>query len=197
MKAEIKGLFPTPLYKSILDRELTSKELKFLDSLTLLNNEFNLSSDNSDILSAAPLKKLKQELQKRVDDYFNQIVSPADPITPYITESWFNITKPNHKHHNHKHPNSIVSGVFYLNEATIFFHKHFNATIEIDKKQFNHFNTDTFFENVDTNQIILFPSELEHSVKTHTGLEDRKSIAFNVFIKGTLGTNSRLKRLSL
>ena len=77
MKAEVKGLFPTPLYKSILDRNLTSKELKFLNSLTLLNNEFNLSSDNSNILNAAPLKKLKQELQKRIDDYFNQIVSPC------------------------------------------------------------------------------------------------------------------------
>ena len=44
MREEIKGLFPTPLYKSILERKLTSKELKFLDSLDLLDNEFNLSS---------------------------------------------------------------------------------------------------------------------------------------------------------
>ena len=197
MREEIKGLFPTPLYKSILERKLTSKELKFLDSLDLLDNEFNLSSQNSYILHEQPLKKLKREIEIAVNNYFKQIICPADPIIPYITESWYNVTKPNQKHHRHKHPNSIVSGVFYLTPATIFFHKNLDSVIEIDKKTFNHFNTDTFFENLEPNEIILFPSDLEHSVKINTNLDSRKSIAFNVFITGTLGTQSKLKKLKI
>ncbi len=36
-------------------------------------------------------------------------------ITPYITQSWLNYTETNQYHHKHQHPNSLVSGVFYIN----------------------------------------------------------------------------------
>jgi hypothetical protein len=37
-------------------------------------------------------------------------------VTPYITQSWLNYTETNQYHHKHEHPNSLVSGVFYVND---------------------------------------------------------------------------------
>ena len=35
---------------------------------------------------------IKKELNLRVQDYFNKVISPANKITPYITQSWLNYT---------------------------------------------------------------------------------------------------------
>ena len=63
-------------------------------------------------LNQKSFKDLKTDLDLRVKDYFNKIISPANNITPYITQSWLNYTETNQYHHKHQHPNSLVSGVF-------------------------------------------------------------------------------------
>jgi hypothetical protein len=35
-------------------------------------------------------------------------------IDPFVTQSWLNWTKPGQWHHKHSHPNSLYSGVLYL-----------------------------------------------------------------------------------
>ena len=50
-----------------------------------------------------------------IKDYFNKVLSITDEVTPYITQSWLNYTETKQFHHRHEHPNSIVSGVFYIN----------------------------------------------------------------------------------
>jgi hypothetical protein len=46
-----------------------------------------------------------------------------------------------------------------------------------------------------TGDIILFPSSLTHMVETKEGTNTRISLAFNVFIKGTVGNNKNLTEL--
>jgi hypothetical protein len=43
----------------------------------------------------------------------------------------------------------------------------------------------------------MFPSSLTHMVETKEGTNTRISLAFNVFIKGTIGVNSLLTELTL
>ena len=197
MKAEIKALFPTPLYKSSIEKSLDKKQLKYLNSLKLKRNNFNSTSEETYLLEKPLFKNLKKEILLKVNDYFKKIIQPADPIVPYITESWFNVTLPGERHHQHKHPNSLVSGVYYLNPSTIFFYKQYDSTIDIDKAVFNPFNGYNYYENLNTNDLILFPSQVEHSVQTYKGDAPRQSIAFNIFIKGKLGTKSRLTKLEI
>ena len=197
MKVEIKGLFPTPVYKSTVERKLTNKELKYIDSLDMIHNEFNLTSDNTYILESHFLKNFKKNIQEHIKEYFNKVICPADNITPYITQSWLNITNKGSKHHKHRHPNSIVSGVFYLSKDTLWFSKEIDTSIQIDKKTFHVFNSDTFFEPVEENQILLFPSNLTHFVKQYKETKPRKSIAFNIFVKGLLGSKTRTTELKI
>jgi uncharacterized protein (TIGR02466 family) len=117
IESTVNGIFPTPVYMSKLDRDLTKKELSFIDKskLDLYKNEGNITSNDNYILNQKVFSKLKEDLDLRVKDYFNKVLSTTDSVTPYITQSWLNYTETNQYHHKHAHPNSLVSGVFYVN----------------------------------------------------------------------------------
>ena len=203
MKANINGIFPTPIYISKLDRELTPLELKFVDKSkkNSHNNEGNIVSNNNYILNEKPFTNIKKELDKRVQDYFDKVLSTTDAVTPYITQSWLNYTEINQYHHKHEHPNSLVSGVFYVNcheefDKIKFFRSGYQ-NIKPEIKNWNLYNSETWWFTVKTGDIIMFPSSLTHMVETKQGDNTRISLAFNVFIKGNIGNNKNLTELVL
>ena len=203
MEAKINGIFPTPIYISNIDRELTNKELLFIDKtkLSVFKNEGNTTSNDNYILNNKPFKKIKEKLDLTIKDYFDKIISPANSITPYITQSWLNYTETNQYHHKHTHSNSLISGVFYINcdeqfDKIKFFNDTYKA-IKPEVKQWNIWNSESWWFAVKTGDIILFPSSLIHMVETKQGDNTRISLAFNVFIKGTLGSNKELTELIL
>jgi len=199
----IYSLFPTPVYFSKLNRELTKEELSFIDEtkLDVHINEGNTASNNNRVLENKLFKNLKEELDLIVKDYFKKVLSTTDVVTPYITQSWLNYTEINQYHHQHYHNNSLVSGVFYINcneefDKIKFFNEKYSI-IKIDPKYFNEWNGESVVFSVKTGDVILFPSSLSHMVETKQGDNTRISLAFNVFIKGTIGNNKRLTELIL
>jgi len=201
--SNINGIFPTPIYTSKLNRELTNKELSFIDKskLDVFKNEGNTTSNDNYILNNKAFKDLKDELVLRVQDYFDKVISPANNITPYITQSWLNYTETNQYHHKHAHPNSLVSGVFYINcneehDKIKFFNEKYKP-IKLETKDWNLWNSESWWFSLKTGDIILFPSSLTHMVETKQGDNTRISLAFNVFIKGTVGDNKSLTELIL
>ena len=203
MEATINGIFPTPIYISKLDRTLSSLELKFVDKhkKDFYKNDGNITSNNNYILNEKFFSNIKKELNLKVQDYFDKVISPANKITPYITQSWLNYTETNQYHHKHTHPNSLVSGVFYINchkenDKIKFFNNNYK-TIQLETKNWNLYNSETWWFTVKTGDVILFPSSLSHMVETKQGDNTRISLAFNVFIKGTLCDNKELTELIL
>jgi hypothetical protein len=75
----------------------------------------NITSNDNYVLNEKPFLNLKNELDLKVKEYFDKIICPSNKVKPYITQSWLNYTKRNQYHHKHQHPNSLVSGVFYIN----------------------------------------------------------------------------------
>ena len=204
MEANINGIFPTPIYISKLDRELTNKELSFIDKIKLdtYNNEGNTTSNDNYILNHKAFKDLKTDLDLRVQDYFDKVISATESITPYITQSWLNYTETNQYHHRHEHPNSLISGVFYVNgdekfDKIKFYKKDIYSIIKPEVKDYNIWNSETWWFPVKTGDVILFPSSLTHMVETKQGNNTRISLAFNVFIKGIVGNNKNLTELIL
>ena len=203
MEATINGIFPTPIYISKLNRELTNKELSFINKIKFdcNKNEGNITSNDNYILNNKTFKNLKEDLYLIVKDYFNKVISPTDAISPYITQSWLNYTETNQYHHKHAHPNSLVSGVFYINcheelDKIKFFNDKYE-TIKLEVKDWNLWNSRSWWFSVKTGDVILFPSSLTHMVETKEGTNTRISLAFNVFIKGTVGNNKNLTELIL
>ena len=200
---EITGIFPTPIYTSKLDRKLTTLELKFVDKnkKNFYKNDGNITSNNNYILNEKPFANIKKELDLKVQNYFDEVISPANNIKPYITQSWLNYTETNQFHHKHAHPNSLVSGVLYINchqefDKIKFFNDNYKI-IKIETKNWNLWNSESWWFPVKTGDIILFPSSLTHMVETKEGTNTRISLAFNVFIKGTIGNNKALTELIL
>lgn len=196
----IHALFATPVYVTELSRKLTSKETDF-KKIKQIKNYGNHKSNDSYILNTKQFSSIKKELDIAIKDYFNKIISPKNKITPYITQSWLNYTDTNEHHHKHNHPNSLVSGILYLNANEKFdkveFYKDDYNMIKPEIKNFNFFNSESWWLPVKTGQIMLFPSSLSHSVSIKKGTNTRVSLAFNVFIKGGVGSLNNLTRLVL
>ena len=199
---KIVGLFPTPIYTDKLNRKLSLEELSFVDEakLNTHKNVGNIGSNDNYILDNEIFKHLKEELYLRVHDYFDAIFCPANKIIPYITQSWLNYTEKYQYHHKHQHPNSLVSGVFYINcdekfDKINFFKDNAYKTIKPEVKDWNIWNSESWWFPVKTGDIILFPSSLTHMVETKQGDNTRISLAFNVFIKGTIGKKNKLDEL--
>ena len=204
MKAIINGIFSTPVYISKLERKFTDTELKFVkkSKLKIFPNEGNTTSNNNYILNEKPFNTLKKELDKIIKDYFDKVISPSNNIKPYITQSWLNYTEKDQYHHKHAHPNSVVSGVLYFdsdkkNDKILFSSNKGYQQISPKIKDFNIWNSETWFFPVETRDLFMFPSSTIHQVETKQGDNTRISLAFNTFYKGTVGSNKDLTELIL
>ena len=203
IQSNIMGIFPTPIYGSKLNRPLSEEELSFIDKTKedVYKNKGNTTSKNKNILENEVFKNLKDDLYLRVKDYFDKVISSSNNITPYITQSWLNYTETNQFHHKHSHPNSLVSGVFYINcheeyDKINFFNDNYKSIV-LDVENWNLYNSETWWVPVKTGDIILFPSSLTHMVETKQGNNTRISLAFNVFVKGNIGNEKNSTYLKL
>jgi len=199
----IVNLFPTPVcvkYLKPLSKLILQKILKHK---TKPDWQFNvLQSQNTYILEEKFLKNLKKQIDSFIQEYVDEIIKPRKNLKFYITQSWLNYTGEKQIHYPHFHPNSIISGVYYINADPkldfILFKKNVYDQIKIYPSKFNIHNSDTWWIPAATNKLILFPSSLMHEVgnvkKTYG---KRISLAFNVFAKGDLGSKQTLTELKI
>ena len=196
----IHNLFPTPVQFFKLDRELEENEYSFLLNQKQRENSGNTSSVDNYILQNKKLSNLNRFIELSLNKYFKEIYAPSKNVKPYITQSWVNYCKKGQFHHQHRHPNSFVSGIFYIqadaNKDKIYFYKDEYKQLLVTTNDFNLYNSDSWWLEVKTGDLILFPSSLTHKVETvETDL--RMSLSFNTFLKGTLGVNYDLTELHL
>jgi len=200
--SSIELLFPTPILRNNISRDFTQDELEFVSTSfsSTYKNKGNTTSDNNYILEETEFSDLKQICLDYVQEYVDTVYKPKYKVTPYITQSWLNWTKPGEHHHEHAHPNSFISGVLYINakdQDKIKFFKSAYQLIKIDTDNYDIYNSDSWWFGVKTGDIVLFPSSLVHNVETVTSDETRISLAFNVFLNGVLGDNKELTELKL
>jgi uncharacterized protein (TIGR02466 family) len=208
IQSKVIGIFPTPVYSNILKNNFSEKEKNFLNKEIKIVKELTLSlgkaklgiPKNVYILNSKQLKNLKNNLLLEIKNYFKEIVDTSNQVEPYINQSWLNFTVKGAKHYSHYHENSYLSGVLYLETAKtdkIIFAKSNYSQIDIEPKNHNLFNSESWQLPVTRNQVLLFPSRLLHSVETKIGDKDRISLAFNVFLKGKIGEEKLLRGLNL
>jgi uncharacterized protein (TIGR02466 family) len=200
---EIFGLFPTPIGHAQLDRALTDRELTYINNLEKANNTGNIMSVNKKVLDAEELTDVKNFIQRNLNKYFEEVYKPKPEheVEVYLTISWVNYTGLNQYHHAHNHPNSFISGCFYpkanIEHDNITFEKLEHRTIDIEPTEWNLWNSKTWAVGIGTGDLIFFPSNLRHFVKTKAQDESRISIAFNTFIRGKFGDDYRADSLVL
>jgi len=206
LKPTIHNLFPTPIYTTKMDRGFTKQELQFVKEQKkhCTDNQGNINTKDNYILNRKEFKNVKKFLDKHCKEYLNTVICPKNNLELYITQSWLNYTETNQYHHQHAHPNSVVSGVLYFdsdvkNDKILFSHPipYQQIVPETDNTKFNLWNSKTWFFPVETGNLFMFPSSTTHQVQTKQGTNTRISLAFNTFYKGSVGSNYELTELIL
>jgi len=197
-------LFPTVVQMNELGREFTEFEKTIFENIgkNQRTNEGNMTSTDSYVLKHKGLSKLYDELNDSLNNYFRQVYNAKDDVSLYITQSWINYTKEFQYHHKHLHPNSILSGIVYLdvdeNNDRILFYKHEDTSnINIPHKEWNRYNSASWWLPAKTGTVYIFPSTLTHMVETKKENNLRVSLSFNTFVKGNLGRDIDLTELIL
>lgn len=189
---KIEEIFPIPVYKSEL--HFTNQQIQFIknaDRNDIKNNYGNYVSSNQYILECPELSDLKQQCQHHFDVYFRNVMGVGDDCSLRITQSWVNYNEQGSSHHTHHHPNSIISGVFYITDnpsSLVFMRNQNKCMLEPNIIDYNKYNTMYLKLKVERCMIILFPSYINHGVDVNEYEEQRISVAMNSFYRGNLGS---------
>ncbi len=156
----------------------------------------NRSTVSTYVLEEPPLADIKAFITAALHAYFDETVKPANDVNLKITQSWVNITLPQQYHQKHTHPNSLVSGVFYVSaqrdQDRLFFVKDAYERLLIPAREFNMFSSNLWTIPVGTGDLLLFPSNLPHMVEPTISMQNRISLSFNTFPVGLLGDHKML-----
>lgn len=205
MNADIKihALFAQPVFESHLDRQFTKSEIQCMrhHEKHTFENEGNRRSLESYVLNKKPLRNLKKLLEEQCRRYLEVVISPAEKLQLYITQSWFNYTSQSQHHHLHSHSNSYVSGVLYFDatpeDSINFYNPVQHQTIMPEVNTYNVHNATQWWFPIRAGQLMMFPSNLVHGVNAKKGSNIRTSLAFNTFVRGVVGSHEKLSELKL
>ena len=186
----IVPLFPTAVGRNEIGREFTVKELKAINSLERMNNTGNQMTKNHNVLDIKELSSVRKYVNDALNNFFQTVYSPQREVRLDITQSWINFSKKGDYHHTHTHQNSFLSGVFYIKadreKDKIYFYKEEYAQLRVYPKEYNEYNSYSWWIDVGGGDLLLFPSNLTHGVNT-VETDERISLSFNTFPVGLLG----------
>ena len=189
MKKEIIDIFKVPVSSALLNLK-NKKELE-QEIFKIKNNEgrfvSNLSGYQSyDIENETVFTPLLNNI-KKIGAAFAEELGLTNKLK--INNFWININKFKDANTLHNHPDCILSGAFYVkvpkNSGPIVFRHPAASIIPLYfNKHIKHFTAyNSAFWKIDPkdNQLLMFPSWLEHSVEPNMNpIEERITIAFNL-----------------
>jgi hypothetical protein len=152
-----------PISKFNLGRQFTKEEREVFVNCVKNTGEIeanvgNAKSKSMSILEIPELVNIKSFCLSSLNKY-------TTDATIYITESWLNFTMPSEEHQSHNHPNSLITGILYVN-ASIAFH-----TIVFPEAE--------EIISVGRGDLLLFPSHLLYYEPKNIGNDLKISLAFN------------------
>ena len=199
-ESNIFPLFSTPIYH-VKDTEFrcSEKELRIIDNLSYISSDTEtcLLTKNVNLFKLNHFSRIKRECEEHLNFYTKEVLCIKEDF--YITNSWItkkSLTSGYTTHHKHSHPNSIFSGVLYLdvedgNDQKLFFSGKpgFLDTFNFDYhySDFNMVNSRNYWLPVNVGTCIVFPSSTVHWVEEIKTEGERIVMGFNCFVKGKLG----------
>jgi uncharacterized protein (TIGR02466 family) len=190
----VNNLLPIPIYEFQCDDQLTEEIYNQSILSKFTDNMSNKISDSAHFYNA------------RLFDWFDQCIDQVkqiyfiDEISLPIITCWVNKSSKLERHHTHHHPNSILSGIFYLTThdkaETVFYYK--NPYFEIGATNLILASKDQEKDLVDRpttiigkiapnkGKLILFPSSIVHGTRPNTDSQARYTLSFNTFFSGKI-----------
>lgn len=208
MEASLQLLFPTPVIVSDIP-EIPQDDHDFL-----LNADYHVTEGSYGQFSKTKntyiLKNrdttLTRWIQSQIDSFAYNILATRSKLK--ITQSW--CLKHEHqpqKVFSHQHPNSIVSGAYYVsapeNSQNIRFHRNVQSghpMVKWDMPQELLQDKMWAWEwqeiPVTTGRLVLFPSQMYHSVEGSIPNDNMRCVlSFNTWFDGDFGSEDHLYEL--
>jgi len=192
-KMQIQSLFPTSVGILQMDKAVSKKILAFMKSKGM-RMELNISNNTSIdcfVLDNDELSDIKKVLTDSVNEYFKEIVNSDQGVELYITNSWINVTKNGESHQLHKHKNSILSAILYIDtceeDKVSFITEHdVFGNFSFTSNRITDWNANLWTIQAETDKLVMFPSTLSHRVNTrpNTCTGTRISLSFNTWVEG-------------
>lgn len=193
----IQDFFSVPIYQSKAEPILYDKIQEEL-SFAYENSTFSMKqgwgathylSDTSfgkNFIDQFNLQYFPREVIRHLGLYLDMIAFPSSTkckpgMRKEIVSSWFSKFEKGCFAHVHNHGSSDISGVYYFKVPT-------GGSALFFRNPITHFDSSLVYEHLATgidikpNQgdILLFPSWLQHGVKTNMTDETRVSVSFNI-----------------
>jgi len=195
----IVPLFSTPIYQSKIE-PVSSNEMS---NITSLIYDGKYSADKF-VLDREEFASLKQKIKSALDRYVYGGLCASQHIEFYITNSWVVRHEKGDSAQLHRHDNSLLSGVVYIqtdettgcivfdigSPSTIF-----PPAIRVEYSNLNLFNSPSWAHYPYDNDILIFPSHILHKVEENTSDKIRYSLSFNVFLRGNLGEDMSIVKI--
>lgn len=194
--AELRDLFATPVVKVEIDLKISAQ--------ALIDAAGNISGAGQSLDTHLFQRPAYEGLLHAVTPYVTSFMRSVLGIDgePLFTQAWLNRSVPGQGHHRHFHPNSLVSGVFYVDVpegASIIFHRnegsnHYAMQPALLPEVTEYSGTSVEID-VMNGTLLLFPSYLWHSVPPNLADVDRWSLAFNCVTDRVIGSAAKLSEL--
>ena len=199
MSNEIIPLFSTPVYKTSVEVTDLDTVLKTIPYEPYPDNSGYTSKDVK-ILLSEPFKGIRKLIEQHMNMYCFELLKLANCRVKH-SQSWINLHKPGNYSPKHYHSNSCFSGGLYLDVpegsgGLVFCASHTSptyttGTVRPLTTDGNIFNADRWGFDVQKGDLILFPSHLMHQTDVNTTNKNRYMVAFNYFLEGKIGDNTR------
>ena len=192
-------LFSTPVFCSKID-PITLQEKDYIISL-----EYDgLYSKDKYILNRPQLASVNHKVKQSLSRYVHDVLQVAPWNEFYITNSWVVKHEKGCSAQLHRHDNSLLSGVVYIQtdggSGEISFDLGrpsaiFPSAIRVEHTELNLYNSPSWAHYPYDNDILIFPSHVLHQVSETMSDKTRYSLAFNAFVRGNLGQDMSILNL--
>ena len=182
----ILPLFPTPVAK-VFNFITPKEQLKLLERIKKISHishgAFSGKSASTHGGGTTPSNFLSREIKSRLHDAANEFTEYYGSKYVEMQNVWSNIQHAGSRLREHTHPDSIISGVLYLNvdeTCKLYFHNPNPYMSWVDKRKATFYNYGYHWIPVENCQLVLFPSWLKHGKYTEINeMDDRMVVSFN------------------
>ena len=180
--------FPIPIYCELIngyDRDECIEEIN-RDVESVDKRYFGDNSDIEQIHQKQSFQWLNDQVKHHVKKYLETIGCTTN-VSVAVQKSWAIVLTQGGSVARHKHVNSHLSCVFYLQTgaSTITFYKdphHCLENLPVEYVTGNDYNTNGVSLNPSEGYLLIFPSSLEHSVKPYHSDVVRYSISYDIML---------------
>jgi uncharacterized protein (TIGR02466 family) len=152
------------------------------------------SSKPYSVLHENAFENLFKFVNKSIEEYVTVVYKSTQKLR--VTQSWLNRMQPDKEHVFHYHPNSVLSGVFYLQSdesspLTLINDIKDQYQLSVDGSE-NKYTRSSYMSPSSEKTLLVFPSYIRHCVTRNNSNQDRISLSFNTFPVGDFGCKEGL-----